>query len=73
MSCWMKASELPQSTPAIFNARMRDELKLDSLPVDFRRKYEDAIAAGHCNLLRAEELPRLGRARKSRVTSSWRG
>ena len=32
MSCWMEPSELPQSTPAIFNARMRDELKLDSLP-----------------------------------------
>jgi uncharacterized iron-regulated protein len=48
--------------PAVFDARMRDELKLDSLPGDFRRKHEDAIAAGHCNLLRAEELPALARA-----------
>jgi len=65
MSRWMKPSELPQSTPAIFNARMRDELKLDSLPVDFRRKHEDAIAAGHCNLLRAEELPARARANRA--------
>jgi uncharacterized iron-regulated protein len=35
---------------------MRDELKLDALPADFRHKHEDAIAAGHCNLLRAEDL-----------------
>jgi uncharacterized iron-regulated protein len=42
--------------PAVFDARMRDELKLDALPADFRHKHEDAIAAGHCNLLRAEDL-----------------
>src|SRR5207237_10514850 len=52
--------------PAIFDARMRDELKLDSLPADFRRKYEDAIAAGHCNLLRSEELPARTRAQIAR-------
>src|SRR6266513_5327582 len=52
--------------PAVFDARMRDELKLDSLPADFRRKHEDAIAAGHCNLLRAEELPARARAQIAR-------
>jgi len=50
----------------IFDVRMRDELKLDSLPADFRRKHEDAIAAGHCNLLRAEELPARARAQIAR-------
>jgi uncharacterized iron-regulated protein len=45
---------------------MRDELKLDSLPADFRRKHEDAIAAGHCNLLQAEQLPALARAQMAR-------
>ena len=52
--------------PAVFDARMRDELKLDSLPADFRRKHEDAIAAGHCNLLQAEQLPALARAQIAR-------
>ena len=52
--------------PAVFDARMRDELKLDSLPADFRRKHEDAIAAGHCNLLRSEELPARTRAQIAR-------
>jgi uncharacterized iron-regulated protein len=45
---------------------MRDELKLDSLPADFRRKHENAIAAGHCNLLQAEQLPALARAQIAR-------
>ena len=52
--------------PAVFDARVQEELKLDSLPADFRRKHEDAIAAGHCNLLRAEELPALARAQIAR-------
>jgi uncharacterized iron-regulated protein len=52
--------------PAVFDARMRDELKLDSLPADFRRNHEDAIAAGHCNLLQAEQLPALARAQIAR-------
>src|SRR5438105_8701759 len=52
--------------PAVFDARVRDELKLDSLPADFRRKHEDAIAAGHCNLLRAEDLSARARAQIAR-------
>ena len=51
---------------AVFDARMRDELKLDSLPAEFRRKHEDAIAAGHCNLLQAEQLPALARGQIAR-------
>src|SRR2546427_6897964 len=52
--------------PAVFDARMRDELKLDALPADFRRKHADAIAVGHCNLLRSEELPARARAQIAR-------
>ena len=52
--------------PAVFDARTRNELKLDSLPAAFRRKHEDAIASGHCNLLRAEELPARARAQIAR-------
>jgi uncharacterized iron-regulated protein len=52
--------------PAVFDARMRDELKLESLPADFRRKHEDTIAAGHCNLLRAEQRPALARGQIAR-------
>ena|SRR5438105_372588 len=51
--------------PAVFDASMRDELKLDSLPAGFRRKHEDAIAVGHCNLLRSEELPARARANRA--------
>jgi uncharacterized iron-regulated protein len=52
--------------PAVFDARMRDELKLDSLPADFRRKHADAIAVGHCNLLGSEVLPVRARAQIAR-------
>src|SRR5436190_16042662 len=52
--------------PAIFDARVREELNLDSLPAAFRRRHEDAIAAGHCNLLRSEELPARARAQIAR-------
>jgi len=52
--------------PEVFDARTRDELKLDALPADFRRKHEDAIAAGHCNLLRAEDLSSRARAQVAR-------
>jgi uncharacterized iron-regulated protein len=51
---------------AIFDARTIDELKLDKLPADFRRKHEDAIAIGHCNLLSAEQLPARARAQMTR-------
>src|SRR5438132_11427080 len=52
--------------PAVFDARMREKLKLDSLPAGFRRKHADAIAAGHCNLLRAEDVPARARAQLAR-------
>jgi uncharacterized iron-regulated protein len=51
---------------AICDARTIDELKLDKLPAAFRRKHEDAIAIGHCNLLSAEELPARARAQMTR-------
>ena len=52
--------------PAIFDAATRDELGLDALPADFRRKHEDAIAIGHCNLLPAEAVPARARAQIAR-------
>ena len=51
---------------SVFDARTRMELKLDSLPVDFRRKHEEAIAVGHCNLLSAQELPARAHAQMAR-------
>ena len=52
--------------PAVFDAPTRDELKLDALPAAFRRSHEDAIAAGHCNLLPPEALPAQARAQMAR-------
>jgi uncharacterized iron-regulated protein len=52
--------------PAVFDAAARDELKLDALPANFRRKHDDEIAAGHCNLLDREALPALARAQIAR-------
>src|SRR5439155_17655469 len=52
--------------PAVFDARTRNELKLDALPADFRRKQEEVIAIGHCNLLPREELPARARAQMAR-------
>jgi uncharacterized iron-regulated protein len=52
--------------PAIFDAATRDALGLDALPADFRRKHEDAIAIGHCNLLPAEAVPARARAQVAR-------
>jgi uncharacterized iron-regulated protein len=52
--------------PALFDARMRSELRLDALPADFRRKQEEAIAIGHCNLLPADALPARARAQIAR-------
>jgi uncharacterized iron-regulated protein len=52
--------------PAVFDAAARDELKLDALPAKFRRSHDDAIAAGHCNLLPPDALPALARAQMAR-------
>jgi uncharacterized iron-regulated protein len=52
--------------PAVFDARTRNELKLDALPADFWRKQEEVIAIGHCNLLSREELPARARAQMAR-------
>jgi len=52
--------------PAVFDAPTRSELGLDALPADFRRKHEDAIAIGHCNLLPVEALPARARAQMAR-------
>jgi uncharacterized iron-regulated protein len=51
---------------ALFDAAARSELGLDALPADFRRKHEDAIARGHCNLLPADALPAQARAQIAR-------
>ncbi len=52
--------------PALFDSVTRSELRLDSLPADFRRKHEDAIAIGHCNLLPKDALPARARAQMAR-------
>jgi uncharacterized iron-regulated protein len=51
---------------ALFDAAARTELELDALPADFRRKHENAIADGHCNLLPADALPAQARAQIAR-------
>lgn len=51
---------------ALFDAAARRELGLDTLPGDFRRKHETAIAIGHCNLLPADALPAQARAQMAR-------
>ena len=48
------------------DAAARKALSLDALPLDFRRKHEDAIAAGHCNLLPRKALPAQARAQMAR-------
>ena len=52
--------------PALFGPAARSALRLDALPTDFRRKHEEAIAIGHCNLLPADALPALARAQIAR-------
>ena len=52
--------------PAVFDPATRSELRLDTLPADFRRKHETAIAVGHCNLLPADALPARARAQMAR-------
>lgn len=51
---------------AAFDSTARKALGLDALPADFRRKHEDAIAAGHCNLLPRKALPAQARAQMAR-------
>ena len=51
---------------ALFDSATRNELRLDALPVEFRRKHEEAIAIGHCNLLPADALPARARAQIAR-------
>ena len=51
---------------AMFDARTRRKLRLDALPADLRRKQEEAIAAGHCNLLPAKMVPAQARAQMAR-------
>jgi uncharacterized iron-regulated protein len=52
--------------PAVFDPATRSDLRLDALPADFRRKHENAIAIGHCNLLAADALPARARAQMAR-------
>jgi uncharacterized iron-regulated protein len=52
--------------PAVLDSATRSELRLDALPADFRRKHEDAIAIGHCNLLPPDALPARARAQMAR-------
>ncbi len=51
---------------ALLDPGTRDELRLDALPADFRRKHEEAIALGHCNLLPIDALPARARAQMAR-------
>jgi uncharacterized iron-regulated protein len=51
---------------ALFDAKTRDELKLDRVPADIERKQLSAVRAGHCNLLPAEQLQPLAQAQIAR-------
>jgi uncharacterized iron-regulated protein len=51
---------------AIFDATAVRDLGLESLPADFRRRHEEAIALGHCNLLPADQLLPRARAQIAR-------
>jgi uncharacterized iron-regulated protein len=51
---------------SLFDAPTRIALGLDALPADFRRKHEQAIAIGHCNLLPNDALPAQARAQMAR-------
>ena len=52
--------------PALFDARMRAELKLDALPEDVVRKQVDAVASGHCDLLPRDQVQPLAHAQIAR-------
>ncbi len=54
------------SWPTLFDPPTRNALGLDALPADFRRKHEEAIAIGHCNLLPPDALPAQARAQMAR-------
>ena len=51
---------------SLFDAAARRELGVDTLPAEFERKHEAAIAIGHCNLLPADALPARARAQMAR-------
>ena len=51
---------------AVFDAATIRELRLDALPAEYLRKQEEAIAAGHCNTLTAEEASARARAQIAR-------
>jgi uncharacterized iron-regulated protein len=55
-----------QDWSAVFDATTRRELQLDALPADYRRRQEEAIAIGHCNLLPPDALPARARAQIAR-------
>jgi uncharacterized iron-regulated protein len=50
----------------LFDARTRRKLRLDALPADLRHEQEEAIAAGHCNLLPAKMVQAQTRAQMAR-------
>jgi uncharacterized iron-regulated protein len=52
--------------PAVFDRQTIQELGLDALPADFRRRHEEAIAAGHCDRLPADMVPARARAQMAR-------
>ena len=52
--------------PAAFDASKVRELGLDALPAAYRRKQAEAVAAGHCNTLSAEDVSARVRAQIAR-------
>ncbi len=52
--------------PAAFDASKVRELGLDALPADYRRRQAEAVAAGHCNTLSAEDVSTRVRAQVAR-------
>lgn len=51
---------------ALFDPATRRQLRLDALPARFVQQHEDAIAAGHCNMLERAALPALAHAQMAR-------
>jgi uncharacterized iron-regulated protein len=50
----------------LFDAATSRSLHLDKLPADYLHEQQQAIAAGHCNQLPADEVPALVRAQAAR-------